>query len=1034
MFSEKINLQPLSATDRIKNCLTIGGVNPTDKTVAEIIGNEDKKNNASTINNVTPSNSANVDCITANYNTGAGNIQSATQEFSENITPNIEGTPITDSDKGTPADDKLLDPADVSKFNLSPIVDEGKKAIITTEPLNTDTKIAIAAQNTGEHNGDNSDKKADSPNNTLEEIINRIFKPAISNDELNAIKFASKDERRKLHNAIIQLDIRTKGYPLDRRDGIICPHCENGSGRDGTGAILKLKTNKHGVEYVDYFCGKCQEVKGNLINVIMTVNNLSDREGYLKALAIGQKILDADICKINLSTIQQGTDAEISQEEKELIRKDIANAQTCDIPEIYRRGISADTFKKFHCGFIGHWRHPKWRLHNNYIPPTPRLIIPTSERHYLACLLGAYRTDANKKFWKMHAGHKEPFNFDSIIAGVNIIVEGEVDCMSVWQVTFKNVCALGGAQSDKFLSMLNEKFPQCDSRLDVQFIVLLDSDDTGRTEAPLLRDELIKFGYPATCKFLFDEVTKTDANDILIKGGDAALKAKIEEILTTAQIELANEREKILSTPKVDDDNAAHHAGNKNIPDDLIISADLRKKLFGAPNDDLSNSRRIADVFQKELRYISDADKWLTFDGTVWNIGSNARNYPVYPFTARLADILKANARSDKERKIAIAFHNLKRVNPAISYLKNNALITITRKDLNTHKNLLNCLNGVVDLETKKLYPHNPELLLTQKARAEYRPDYYSDIVNKFFCDILPDEPTRRAFLRYLGYCLTGELDYENGLFIFGSGRNGKGATLQTMLYLLNDYATTIPIETILLRYKSRDPNAPTPSFNQLEYRRLAIADEIPAGEKLAADKFKQLTGADKINIRNLHEESRMLDNPMFKTIFSGNHLPEIEDPDDEGLNERLMVIKFEQSFMGNRRDPNLKKKLITPDALNGLLSLLVDNAAQSYKEGLIDSSAMQKAKNDYLQSQDFISDFINEYCVPVPTADIKFSEFLSQLRSFSSNAREMTDRALKDAVTKTLKKKFPNVTKRKKNVIVLSGLGWLGRDSPEYM
>ena len=276
MFSEKINLQPLSATDRIKNLLTVGGVNPTDETVAEIIGNEDKKNNASTINNVTPSNSANVDCITANYNTGAGNIQSATQEFSENITPNIEGTPITDSDKGTPADDKLLDPADVSKFNLSPIVDQGKKAIITTESINTDTKIAIAAQNTGEHNGDNSDKKADSPNNTLEEIINRIFKPAISNDELNAIKFASKDERRKLHNAIIQLDIRTKGYPLDRRDGIICPHCENGSGRDGTGAILKLKTNKHGVEYVDYFCGKCQEVKGNLINVIMTVNNLSD--------------------------------------------------------------------------------------------------------------------------------------------------------------------------------------------------------------------------------------------------------------------------------------------------------------------------------------------------------------------------------------------------------------------------------------------------------------------------------------------------------------------------------------------------------------------------------------------------------------------------------------------------------------------------------------------------------------------------------------------------------------------------------------
>lgn len=1350
MFSEKINLQPLSATDRIKNLLTIAGVNPTDKTVAEIIGNEDKKNNASTINNVTPSNSANVDCITTNYNTGAGNIQSATQEFSENITPNIEGTPITDSDKGTPADDKPsisytdfktfeswvekytndqkdfyhklkheleqflkctiaddvltvflesdkpfdgfkrflanfdiriihdsgevwaiyadeeqvfvdelkivqrtiadhkinntpadpqiddnsggvgnkpltddelkslkelfetgyntkqdaalaiclldnvlggkfempmpkdrkritdlkfykpffnlnydkdivtftregaekfcadtfkqiinsastpmlnlyfsstckndekhkpahrilgerflremdrradnlfgygiveggdlsnvpcgfsffdkylqsiqshsgisitakngvdkiyfigvvwyvkpLDPADVSKFNLSPIVDEGKKAIITTEPLNTDTKIAIAAQNTSEHNGDNSDKKADSPNNTLEEIINRILKPAISNDELNAIKFASKDERRKLHNAIIQLDIRTKGYPLDRRDGIICPHCENGSGRDGTGAILKLKTNKHGVEYVDYFCGKCQEVKGNLINVIMAVNNLSDREGYLKALAIGQKILDADICKIDLSTIQQGTDAEISQEEKELIRKDIANAQTCDIPEIYRRGISADTFKKFHCGFIGQWWHTKWRLNKNHIPPTPRIIIPTGAENYVAVLPKQLRVEdvsklpSHKKTY--HCGHKNNFfNADTLSAGVNVVVEGEFDALSILQVSTNiNVCALGGTAYKTLIALLNDNFQSRVDRFNLSFVILLDNDDAGRKAAPLLRDELLKMGCPATCKFLDEGTDKVDANDILRKEGDAALKAKIEEIMTTAQIELANAKEKILSTPKVDDDNAAHHAGNKNIPDNLKISADLRKKLFGGDNSDADNAERILLLNGDKIRYDQKLKKWLTYDGEVWSIG-DADNENIFPFAGQTLRILKANVRhgNEKENKIVRAFKTTSRINAAISHIKTNTdrNISIKQEELNAHPYYLNCKNGVVDLRTGELIPRDPKFYLTQICNAEYRAGYHNPIVDKFFCDILPDEETRNALIRYLGYCLTGHSNAEKTLFLRGAGGNGKGTLTATLLKLFGDYGVAFPIRALLVQRNENDAESATPTLATLLYARLAVCEEIPQNKRLDAAKFKTYTGRDEIPYRNLHEKQSYIKQITHSFIVSGNYDIELTDAGDEGLKRRWLQIPFNQDFTKNP-DTNLKDKLVTPDALSGLLTVLVDAAIGFYKDGkkLLESKAMEDAKEEFFGDQNFIETFINECCYFDRQATIPLKDFVARLKGYVPEDKYFTDKALRDMTRRTLTKNHNVEIIKPKNRITLSGVGLMNTNA----
>ena len=70
---------------------------------------------------------------------------------------------------------------------------------------------------------------------------------------------------------------------------------------------------------------------------------------------------------------------------------------------------------------------------------------------------------------------------------------------------------------------------------------------------------------------------------------------------------------------------------------------------------------------------------------------------------------------------------------------------------------LLNCSNGMVDLRTGTLLPHDKASLLGLCTGVEYRGlNYRFKDVDNFLAHILPDEKTRIALTRYLGYCLTG--------------------------------------------------------------------------------------------------------------------------------------------------------------------------------------------------------------------------------------------------------------------------------------
>lgn len=329
--------------------------------------------------------------------------------------------------------------------------------------------------------------------------------------------------------------------------GYICPHCGNGTGKDGTG--VKIHKN-------NFHCFKCGK-NFNTLELIAECENLNLKGtdgGFLKAVKIGCDIFGISLVDSPAISAQKKSaplvptktykPPETNVAELEIIHSDIKAAQN-NLETFLQtqggsfRGLNFDTLNFFGCGYLPEWIAPKNRLAEKNVPSSRRLIIPTPN-HYGAILPPADRTDKNKDWWKMHAGTKEIFGADflPVNSDLILIVEGEIDAMSIWQATggnFNVIASCGAAETKKVVKLLQDKFPADKPHI----LILFDSDEAGRKNASNLREDLLKVGVPAVCKFLSNENSKVDANDILQEQGGDKLNDLISAFVESSKEEFS---------------------------------------------------------------------------------------------------------------------------------------------------------------------------------------------------------------------------------------------------------------------------------------------------------------------------------------------------------------------------------------------------------------------------------------------------------------------------------------------------------------
>lgn len=355
---------------------------------------------------------------------------------------------------------------------------------------------------------------------------------------------------------------------------------------------------------------------------------------------------------------------------------------------------------------------------------------------------------------------------------------------------------------------------------------------------------------------------------------------------------------------------------------------------------------------------------WMVNVGTHWATnGAEASlgRATVQTLSARRSAVLSLDP-NDRTAGHSLILRNCVPDSSKVSGAK-RMLADITYTGIETFDNdpdVINTKNGVLDLRTGELLTHSPSDRFTYCINAAYNPDANREFwLNAIGASVRPE--VLPWLQNAVGYGITGHTSEEFLLYLYGPSRSGKGTFTNTLLYLLGrPLAASVNFSTFTA---NRDGDSQNFDLAPLKPCRFVAASESKQYERFNEAKVKQITGGDEIHCAFKHRDHFNY-RPQFKIWLSSNH-PVNADPDDDAVWGRIRLIEFPNSHLG-AEDKSLKRQLLTPAAIDGVLAWAVEGAMRWYKlgsVGLTELDSCRDAKQTHRDNLDNTQAFIDECC-----------------------------------------------------------------------
>lgn len=324
--------------------------------------------------------------------------------------------------------------------------------------------------------------------------------------------------------------------------------------------------------------------------------------------------------------------------------------------------------------------------------------------------------------------------------------------------------------------------------------------------------------------------------------------------------------------------------------------------------------------------------------------------------------------------------------------------LAIEGDELDMQPMLLPCANGVIDLETGKLFKGDPEDYLMMAVPCEYHgTDVDCQPWDDFMLQIHQGDADLAGFVkRLLGYSITG-LTREHFIATFvGEGRNGKGTMFETLQNVLGNLAWTIQPEMILEQKNAKSSGGPSADLIALMGKRIVIASETDENRKISGSRVKSLTGGDTICARSPHDKYDTNFVPTHTLFLQTNHIPKGLTR-DFALLKRLLFINYPLKFVDDPdpedsnqkpRDAELKNKLL--ECRSGILGWLVQGCLEWQRDGLNPPARIKADIEKLRHSEDVIGQFIEACCQKIEPD--KCTTFAQLYESFVTWFKEVID------------------------------------------
>ncbi len=400
-------------------------------------------------------------------------------------------------------------------------------------------------------------------------------------------------------------------------------------------------------------------------------------------------------------------------------------------------------------------------------------------------------------------------------------------------------------------------------------------------------------------------------------------------------------------------------ARKNNSPGDAV-----QQKMPMYTLDDTGNARRLNDAYGKFLRYNYIDKRWMYYKGGKWRSDDRGMVYvAVDGVLERMKGELKIWTEYDGGSKLQDYQKHMKRTRSNVAkramVKEFEHLVPIEPGEMDINRRLVNALNGIADLETGSLLPHDRECYMTRMLGCDVpeKPKAPEKWL-KFLDDIFRgDKELIRYVQKALGYSLSGLTREQCMFFLYGTGRNGKSTFLEIVRKIMGEYAANIQPESIMMRMTAGTAN---PDIARLKGARLVTSVEPNEGMRLNEGLLKQITGDDMITARKLYGDEFEY-RPEFKLWMATNHKPAIRGT-DTGIWRRIHIIPFTAIIPEEKVDKDLGDKL--REEMPDILAWMMEGYRLWRCEGLNKPKAVQDAVKEYRNEMDVIAAFLaSDYC-----------------------------------------------------------------------
>jgi putative DNA primase/helicase len=437
------------------------------------------------------------------------------------------------------------------------------------------------------------------------------------------------------------------------------------------------------------------------------------------------------------------------------------------------------------------------------------------------------------------------------------------------------------------------------------------------------------------------------------------------------------------------------------------------------PHTEIGDAEFFAEKHGADVRYDHGQQRWLlTSETGIWIADpiEQLRGFVVETMRDRqhLALALPEDKRNAAIRW-ALAGESTKRISNTLREAR--ALPPIADDGTNWDREpfLLGTQNGVVELRTGEVRAALPEERITMRVRAPYNAEEKCSLWEQVINEVFPNDPALVAYVqRALGYAITADCREECFFVTWGEGANGKGTVINTVAYVLGEYADDVPFSTLARQDRNNIPA----DIAKLVGKRFVTAPESGETTHLNEARIKALTGRDPITARLLHKNFFTFQ-PVAKFWLSTNTKPMVRD-DSDGFWRRVHLIPFTQSFVG-RADKTLKDRL--REEAPGILSWLVRGAMAWLRDGLNPPDVVLAATDEYRRENEPLTPFIDERCLIGDGYRVQASQLYKAYQQWceDSHVRDW-QRLTLTAFGRQMKKRF-KVADDKRNVFYL-GIG----------